>query len=156
MTYTAIYEREPDGRWTVDIPAVRGCHTYGRTIEQARERIREALGLYVDDADTAEIVDDIKLPSDIKRSIATAQKMRELAAKMERDMALAQKRAVCKLREFNLGQRDTGALLGMSFQRVHQLEQQYQDATIERVPGAVIERATRLTRRAVKHASKKR
>ena len=63
MKYTAVYEREPDGWWVVDIPQVRGCHSQGRTIEQARERVREALELFVEDAATVEIVDDIDSPN---------------------------------------------------------------------------------------------
>lgn len=77
MTYRAVYEREPNGRWTVEIPQVRGCHTYGRTIEQARDRIREALDLFVKDADTAEIVDDVRLPASVKAGIQRARQLRE-------------------------------------------------------------------------------
>ena len=61
MSYTAVFERDPDGRWTVDVPEVQGCHSYGRTIEQARERVREALALFVDDADTADFRDDVRI-----------------------------------------------------------------------------------------------
>ena len=61
MSYTAVFERDADGRWTVDVPEVQACHSYGRTIEQARERVRGALALYVDDADTADIRDDVRL-----------------------------------------------------------------------------------------------
>ena len=38
MTYRAVYRREPDGRWIVEMPQVKGCHSYGRTIDQARDR----------------------------------------------------------------------------------------------------------------------
>src|SRR6266705_6891072 len=61
--YTAILERDESGSWLARIPSVRGCHTHGRTLEQARRRLREALGLWVDDADTAELVEDIRLPA---------------------------------------------------------------------------------------------
>jgi predicted RNase H-like HicB family nuclease len=60
MPYTAVYEQDPDGTWIVHVPEVAGCHTQGRTIDQARERIREALGLWVDNAESAEIVDDVR------------------------------------------------------------------------------------------------
>jgi predicted RNase H-like HicB family nuclease len=40
-----------------------GCHTYGRTIDQARDRIREALGLFVSNAETATIEDDVRMPA---------------------------------------------------------------------------------------------
>jgi predicted RNase H-like HicB family nuclease len=56
MTYTAIYKLDTDGsHWLVHIDGIPGCHTYGRTREEARTRIREALALYVADADTAQI-----------------------------------------------------------------------------------------------------
>ena len=58
--YRAVYDRDADGRWNVEIPEVASCYTYGRTIAQARARIREALGLYVQDAEHATIVDDIR------------------------------------------------------------------------------------------------
>jgi predicted RNase H-like HicB family nuclease len=48
-TYTVIYERDEEGWWVAEVPEVPGCYTQGRTIEQARERILDALSLYVDD-----------------------------------------------------------------------------------------------------------
>lgn len=125
MTYRAVYEREPDGRWTVEIPQVRGCHTYGRTIEQARERIREALDLFVKDADTAEIDDDVKLPAAVKAGIQRARRLREKVNRDERLMTAAQAKAVMAMRKLKLGHRDAGRLLGLSHQRVQQLEQRH-------------------------------
>ncbi len=52
-SYTVVYERDEDGWWLAYVPAIPGCHTQGRTIDQARRRIREALSLWVDDASTA-------------------------------------------------------------------------------------------------------
>ena len=123
MTYRAVYEREPDGRWTVEIPKVKGCHTYGRTIEQARERIREALGLYVDNADTAEIDDDVRMPASVKVAVRKAHQMRQELEKARARVNAAEWRAVRRLRNsMKLGHRDAGSILGLSHQRVHQLE----------------------------------
>ncbi len=122
MSYTAVFERDPDGRWTVDVPEVRGCHSYGRTIAQARERVREALALFVDDADTADLRDDVRLPRDLTRQIQTARELRERLADDEAAMVAAQAVAVAALRKMKLGHRDAGHLLGLSFQRIHQLE----------------------------------
>ena len=33
--YTAIFQNEPEGGYTVVIPALKGCVTYGETIEKA-------------------------------------------------------------------------------------------------------------------------
>jgi predicted RNase H-like HicB family nuclease len=122
MKYTAVYEREDDGRWVVRIPRVKGCHSYGRTIDQARERIREALSLYVKNAKSATIVDDIRLPASVQKQVVDAQTFRDDAAKAESAMVNAQLKAVRLLRKFKLGHRDAGRLLGLSHQRVHQLE----------------------------------
>src|SRR5438132_1088472 len=62
-TYKAVFERDESGAWIVRIPAIRGCHTYGLTLNQARRRIRETLSLWVDDADDALIEEEIRLPA---------------------------------------------------------------------------------------------
>lgn len=118
-----MYEREDDGRWTVRVPQVPGCHSYGRTIDQARERVREALGLFIDDAARVEIVDDVRLPADVKKLVRDVSSLRRRVADQERVMVAAQVDAVRVLRQkLKLGHRDAGALLGLSHQRVHQLE----------------------------------
>ncbi len=153
VTYRAVYEREPDRRWTVRIPDVLGCHSYGRTIAQARERIREALGLFVDDAATAQIEDDVRLPKSIQKQVQAAKQLREKVTREEREMVAAQRRAVSAMRRLNLGHRDAGQLLGVSFQRAQQLEQ------LPEIHGAIVQRASRAghhSQQTVKRASKKR
>ncbi|MGQ9532459.1 MAG: type II toxin-antitoxin system HicB family antitoxin [Desulfotomaculales bacterium] len=39
---------EEDGRWTAEVPALPGCVTWGNTREQALERVREAIELYLE------------------------------------------------------------------------------------------------------------
>jgi predicted RNase H-like HicB family nuclease len=64
MEYVVKYELDEDGWWFTSIPAVQGCHTQGATLPQARDRIRECLGLYVpaEEAQAAKLVDQIDLP----------------------------------------------------------------------------------------------
>ena len=134
------------------VPDVPGCHSYGRTIAQARERIREALGLFVDNANTAEIEDDIRLPKSLSLHLKVARELREKVTNDQRRMIAAQRRAVFAIRRLKLGHRDAGQLLGVSFQRVHQLEQlpETADTTAER-PARIAH-----SDRFVKRASKKR
>jgi len=44
-------DRFEDGRevWHAFCPALKGCHTWGHTSEEALAKIREATGLYVQD-----------------------------------------------------------------------------------------------------------
>ncbi len=49
MEYTIILDPAEDGEgYTVLVPALRGCITQGRTREEAIERAREAIAVYIE------------------------------------------------------------------------------------------------------------
>ena len=48
MHYTVILEHEEDGGYHAFVPALKGCHTQGDTVEQAIENVREAIKLYLE------------------------------------------------------------------------------------------------------------
>ena len=117
------YERDQSGWWLATVRGVRGCHTQGRTVDEARRRIREALELFVDDARTASIVDDVKLPTAAARAIRAYASLRKKADEQDRRAASAARHAVRVLRRgrLKMSARDAARLLGLSHQRVHQL-----------------------------------
>jgi predicted RNase H-like HicB family nuclease len=41
--FTTIYERTHDGWWVVSVPEIPGAHSQGRTREEAREMIQDAI-----------------------------------------------------------------------------------------------------------------
>lgn len=45
--YTAIFQKEPEGGYTVVIPALKGCVTYGETIEEAQKMAKDAIESYL-------------------------------------------------------------------------------------------------------------
>jgi predicted RNase H-like HicB family nuclease len=55
--YNIAYLRDESKWWVASVCEVPGCHSQGRTIDQARQRVREALELFVDDAKSATFVD---------------------------------------------------------------------------------------------------
>lgn len=121
--YQVTYERDEAGFWVASVRGVRGCHTQGRTVDEARRRIREALTLYVDDAASAELVDNVKLPATAAKAIRTYTVLRRRADQQDRHAAVAARRAVRLLRsgKLKMSARDAARLLGVSHQRVHQL-----------------------------------
>jgi predicted RNase H-like HicB family nuclease len=124
--YRVAYERDESGWWVATVQGVRGCHTQGRTIDEARRRIRATLGLFVDDARRAPIVDDVKLPTAATRAIQAYASLRKRADEEDRRAARAARRAVRILRtgRLKMSARDAARLLGLSHQRVHQLTQE--------------------------------
>jgi predicted RNase H-like HicB family nuclease len=124
-TYRVAYERDESGWWVASVRGVRGCHTQGRTVDEARRRIVEALELFVDNARKAALVDEVRLPAGAARAVRAYATLRKKAEQEDRRAALAARRAVRVLRSgrLKMSARDAARLLGLSHQRVHQLTQ---------------------------------
>lgn len=43
LNYLVIIEQDPSGWYLAKVPDLPGCHTQGKTVEQAMERIKEAI-----------------------------------------------------------------------------------------------------------------
>jgi antitoxin HicB len=48
LSYRILLRQEPEGGYTVIIPSLPGCVTYGDTVEEALEMAKEAIGLYIE------------------------------------------------------------------------------------------------------------
>jgi predicted RNase H-like HicB family nuclease len=122
--YVVTYERDEGGWWIAEVRGVAGVNSDGRTVADARRRVREALSLAIGDAaaERAEFVDDIKLPADVRRVVkqATAARARldEVQSKALEATAAA---ASVLTRKFGLSVRDAAEMLGVSHQRIQQL-----------------------------------
>lgn len=117
-----VLERDESGHWIASVPSVPGCHSYGRTIEQARRRIREALGLWTEGADSVALIEQIRLPHEALEGI---RRSRSARSRSERERARATDATVEAVRtlltDLGLSVRDAATLLGISHQRVQQL-----------------------------------
>lgn len=45
--YNLIFRPEPEGGFTVLVPSLPGCISYGRTLEEARKNAADAIGGYI-------------------------------------------------------------------------------------------------------------
>jgi len=48
LSYKVLLRKEPEGGYTVIVPSLPGCVTYGDTIEEAIEMAKEAIELYIE------------------------------------------------------------------------------------------------------------
>ena len=121
--YTVVYERDQSGWWVASIAGIRGCHTQGRTIEQARERAREAIQAALDLSRpfAGRLVDDVRLPAPVRKVVTSAIEARTKAADADRSASEGSRRAIAALTRMGLSLRDAGALLGVSRQRAQKL-----------------------------------
>jgi len=124
-SYTVRYERDETGWWVAQVKEAPAAITQGRTIAEARRRIREALALTLDDdaaAERAKLVDDVRLPAEARRALQEARAARaRLASESKKAQESTAKAVRTLLKGMHLSVRDAGDLIGISPQRVHQL-----------------------------------
>ena len=48
MNYRILLRREPEGGYTVTVPSLPGCVTYGEGVEEAIDMAKEAIELYLE------------------------------------------------------------------------------------------------------------
>jgi predicted RNase H-like HicB family nuclease len=48
-TYKILMHKEPEGTYTVSVPALPGCMTYGDSVEHAIQMAQEAIELYIEE-----------------------------------------------------------------------------------------------------------
>ena len=48
LSYRVLLRKEQEGGYTVTVPSLPGCVTYGDTVEQAIEMAKEAVEVYVE------------------------------------------------------------------------------------------------------------
>jgi predicted RNase H-like HicB family nuclease len=56
--FTILIEKDEDGIYVATVPALKGCHTQAKSLEEIYPRIREAIELYleVDELNNTEIL----------------------------------------------------------------------------------------------------
>jgi predicted RNase H-like HicB family nuclease len=149
--YTITYDRDESGAWIAKVRGVPEAHSYGRTIEQARARVREALSLWRTNAETAEFADDIRLPTQASSVVkAFIQARKRADSEQLRAQKAARVAAHALTDRWNYSLRDAGELLGVSRQRVKQIKESGFGAS-----RATSRRAASLTRRSGRAAHAK-
>ena len=48
LKYTVIYTEEPEGGFTVIVPSLPGCVTYGKDLNEAKKMAKDAINLYLE------------------------------------------------------------------------------------------------------------
>lgn len=65
--FHTIFRPEPEGGYTVIVPSLPGCVSYGRTLDEAKKMIKDAIGIYVE----VLVEDGEVIPSDSEVMTAT-------------------------------------------------------------------------------------
>ena len=59
LSYTVIFQHEPEGGYTVTVPNLPGLVSYGKNLDEAKLMSKEAIEVYIHDMDEEEIAESI-------------------------------------------------------------------------------------------------
>lgn len=82
-TYRVIIEPDEKNTFHAYVPALPGCHTFGKSFDEARKNIRDAIDVYV----RSMIADGVRVPED--RGVEVVETIFSTSAKSARKTTLA-------------------------------------------------------------------
>jgi len=119
-TYHAEVER--DGKfWLIHVPEA-GRWTQARNVREIEPMARDLIAI-MDEVppDSFELDVHITLPDDVRRELEESAALREQAARAQARAARLSRAAARRLHAQGVPLRDIGKVLGVSYQRAHQL-----------------------------------
>jgi hypothetical protein len=120
--YTVLLSEE-DGVWLVEVVGLQGVRSFGRTVTSAVDNVREAIAAAEDLDEWGDL--DLVITVADEATAAVLDRLREAkrheeSASAERHTAI--KDAIAALRAEGMSYRDIGTVIGLSHQRVAQLD----------------------------------
>ncbi len=110
-----VFEQEGSG-WRA---SASGSEAWGRSLSEARRKIKKALGAT---GKKAELVEDVRLPASAKKDLEKYAEARQRAQAEVANLRYATRHVVATLTgKFGISLRDASSLLGLSRERVRQL-----------------------------------
>jgi predicted RNase H-like HicB family nuclease len=120
--HRVVYRRSASGDWVASVPGRRRLRGQGRTLRQARQRLRSALARVVEDPFEIDFVEDVRLPPPARGLLVTHWKARRRLERETELADLASSKALAALLGLKLNIKDVGDLLGLSPQKLVRLK----------------------------------
>lgn len=112
--HRVVYRRNASGQWVGTVVGRRRCRGQGRTLRQARQRLRAALARVVEDPFEVDFAEDVRLPPPARARLVRHWKARRRLERETERADLASTQALQALLALKLNIKDVGDLLGLS------------------------------------------
>lgn len=110
--YRVVYRKHGRG-WRASVRGHRRARATGKTIRVTRVRLRRALALLVDNPETMDFVEDVRLPGPARRLLGRHWAARRRLGEAQSRADAAARNALQALKDLSLGVRDASDLLGV-------------------------------------------
>ena len=119
--------------WAIDVPELRGVFSQARRLDQVAFMAREVIALMLhvsEDSFDITVEPDLDSLGGVREAIEAALRERERANAAQDAASMAMRHAVSEVRASGYTSRDAGLLLGVSNQRISQIERQAADRKV--------------------------
>lgn len=114
---------EEDGVWLIEAVGLQGVRSFGRTVTAAVDNVREAIAAAEDLDDWSDLELVISVVGDeVAPALARLRQARQLEESASAERHDAVRNAIAALRAHGMSYRDIGSVVGLSHQRVAQLD----------------------------------
>lgn len=130
--------------WSVDVRQLRGVHVQARRLDLVEALVREAICVDLQaDSDSFDVAVQVDYASlgGLQLTVEEATRARDAADKAQLRATESMRRAVADIRRAGYTARDAGVLLGVSNQRISQIERQIAGSDAQKVDRATLEDA---------------
>jgi hypothetical protein len=111
--HRVVYRRKAGGEWVATVPGRRRLRGEGKTLRQARQRLRASLARVVEDPFEIDFVEDVRLPPPARGTLVAHWKARRRLERETELADLAATKALAALLALKLNLKDVGDLLGL-------------------------------------------
>jgi len=111
--HRVVYRRNAAGRWVATVPGKRRCRGEGKTLRQARRRLRASLAKVVEDPFEIDLVEDVRLPPPSRDRLVGYWKARRRLEGATEQADRAAAAALEALLALKLNLKDVSDLLGL-------------------------------------------
>jgi predicted RNase H-like HicB family nuclease len=113
--------------WAITVDQVKGAHSQARRLDQVEANAREVIALMTDEpADSFDVEVVPEIPQEWQETLELYARLSEEASEFHRRAAEARETTVHRLVECGLTFRDVGAVMGISYQRVAQIDKSHE------------------------------
>jgi predicted RNase H-like HicB family nuclease len=120
--HRVVYRRSAAGDWVATVPGRRRLRGQGKTLRQARQRLRSALARVVEDPFEIDFVEDVRLPPPARGILVGHWKARRRLERETELADLAAAKALGALLALKLNIKDVADLLGIPPLRLARLK----------------------------------
>jgi predicted RNase H-like HicB family nuclease len=116
--------------WAIEVPELRGVSSQARRLDQVKSMAREVIALMLnvpEDSFDITVEPDLDSLGGVRGAIEAALRERKRANAAQDAASTAMRHAVSEIRGSGYTSRDAGMLLGLSNQRISQIERQAAD-----------------------------